>query len=66
MVTKLSQNTDKKISQACKFLMKKYNINKKLVLGHSDIAPLRKIDPGEKFLGIICHQKELAFIQKKY
>ena len=29
--------------------MKKYNIKKHNVLGHSDIAPLRKLDPGEKF-----------------
>ncbi len=33
----------------CKKLIKKYKINKKNILGHSDIAPLRKIDPGEKF-----------------
>ena len=39
----------KKLVTLCKFLMKKYSINKKLILGHSDIAPLRKIDPGEKF-----------------
>ena len=32
-----------------KLLMKKYKINKKNILGHSDIAPLRKLDPGEKF-----------------
>ena len=32
-----------------KSLIKKYKINKKNILGHSDIAPLRKIDPGEKF-----------------
>ena len=29
--------------------MKKYKILKKNVLGHSDIAPERKKDPGEKF-----------------
>ena len=32
-----------------KTLMKKYKIKKKNILGHSDIAPLRKLDPGEKF-----------------
>jgi len=33
----------------CKTLKKKYSIKKENFLGHSDIAPLRKIDPGEKF-----------------
>ena len=33
----------------CSNLIKKYNIKKKNIVGHSDIAPLRKIDPGEKF-----------------
>ena len=33
----------------CKSLIKKYKIKKKNVVGHSDVAPLRKIDPGEKF-----------------
>ena len=33
----------------CKVLKKKYKIKTKNFLGHSDIAPLRKIDPGEKF-----------------
>ena len=32
-----------------KILIKKYKINKKNFLGHSDIAPDRKKDPGEKF-----------------
>ena len=32
-----------------KFLIKKYKIKKKNILGHSDIAPTRKLDPGEKF-----------------
>ena len=32
-----------------KYLIKKYNIDNKNILGHSDIAPFRKKDPGEKF-----------------
>jgi|TARA_B110000114_G_scaffold22271_1_gene21246 N-acetylmuramoyl-L-alanine amidase len=32
-----------------KFLIKKYKINLKNILGHSDVAPERKKDPGEKF-----------------
>ena len=33
----------------CKNLKKKYSLKEENFLGHSDIAPLRKIDPGEKF-----------------
>ena len=32
-----------------KYLVKKFKINSKSILGHSDIAPDRKLDPGEKF-----------------
>ena len=32
-----------------KYLIKKYKIKFKFILGHSDIAPERKKDPGEKF-----------------
>ena len=32
-----------------KYLTKEYKINKINVLGHSDISPERKKDPGEKF-----------------
>ena len=32
-----------------KLLMRKYKIEPKFILGHSDIAPKRKKDPGEKF-----------------
>ena len=32
-----------------RFLIKKYKINIKNILGHSDVAPERKKDPGEKF-----------------
>ena len=44
--------TKKQISSLLKlsrFLIKKYRINLKNILGHSDIAPERKKDPGEKF-----------------
>ena len=37
------------ILKLSKFLMKKYKISSKNILGHSDIAPGRKKDPGEKF-----------------
>tara|TARA_E500000178_G_scaffold162312_1_gene161856 strand:+ start:1498 stop:2205 length:708 start_codon:yes stop_codon:yes gene_type:complete len=33
----------------CRSLKKKYSIKNENFLGHSDIAPLRKDDPGEKF-----------------
>ncbi len=37
------------LKRLCKYLIKKYKINQKNILGHSDIAPNRKKDPGEKF-----------------
>ena len=37
------------ILKLSKFLIKKYKIDSKNILGHSDIAPHRKKDPGEKF-----------------
>ena len=39
----------KSLIKLCKILKKKYMIKKENFLGHSDIAPLRKKDPGEKF-----------------
>ena len=39
----------KKLLILCKKLKRKYRIKNQFILGHSDIAPLRKIDPGEKF-----------------
>ena len=32
-----------------KYILKKYKIKHYEILGHSDIAPYRKIDPGKKF-----------------
>ena len=37
------------LEKLIKKLKKKYKIKNRNILGHSDIAPLRKIDPGEKF-----------------
>ena len=42
-------NQIKSIKKLLKFLIKKYKINPSNVLGHSDISPDRKKDPGEKF-----------------
>ena len=44
-----------------KFLIKKYRINSKNVLGHSDIAPERKKDPGEKFPWKLLSKKKIGY-----
>ena len=44
-----SENQIVALKKLLRFLMKKYKVLKKNVLGHSDIAPERKKDPGEKF-----------------
>ena len=43
-----------------KNLIKKYKINIKNILGHSDIAPLRKSDPGEKFPWFKLKKKKIG------
>ncbi len=43
-----------------KSIIKKYNIDKNKILGHSDIAPLRKIDPGEKFPWKFLNKKKIG------
>ena len=46
---KYSKKQISSILKLSKLLIKKYNINPKNILGHSDVAPDRKKDPGEKF-----------------
>jgi len=46
---KFSKNQIYSILKLTKYLVKKYKIKIKYILGHSDIAPYRKKDPGEKF-----------------
>ena len=46
---KFSKEQIHSILKLTKYLIKKYKIKNKFILGHSDIAPFRKKDPGEKF-----------------
>ncbi len=46
---KFTRKQIKSILKLSKFLIKKYKIKSKFILGHSDISPDRKKDPGEKF-----------------
>jgi N-acetylmuramoyl-L-alanine amidase len=54
-----------KLTQLCKNLKKKYMIKNKFILGHSDVAPLRKIDPGEKFPWRYLSSKGIGIYPKK-
>ena len=47
-----------KLVSLCKILIKKYKLKSTDILGHSDIAPLRKKDPGEKFPWKILSKKK--------
>ena len=44
----------------CKKLIKKYKIKRKNIVGHSDVAPQRKIDPGEKFPWVKLAKKNIG------
>ena len=46
---KFSKKQIQSLIRLSKILIKKYKIEPKNILGHSDIAPERKKDPGEKF-----------------
>jgi len=46
---KFSNKQISSLLRLSKFLIKKYKVEPKNILGHSDIAPDRKKDPGEKF-----------------
>ena len=48
------------IIKLSKILKKKYKIKKSNILAHSDIAPLRKKDPGEKFPWRLLSKKKLS------
>ena len=46
---KFSNKQMSSVKKLLRFLIARYKINRKNILGHSDIAPNRKKDPGEKF-----------------
>jgi N-acetylmuramoyl-L-alanine amidase len=46
---KFSKKQISSLLKLTKFLIRKYKISSKNILGHSDISPQRKKDPGEKF-----------------
>ena len=61
---KFNDNQIKSLIQISKIIIKKYKIHKKNILGHSDIAPLRKIDPGEKFPWKLLSRKKIGIWHK--
>ena len=61
---KFSKRQITSLLRLTKFLIKKYKINIKNVLGHSDIAPERKKDPGEKFPWKYLSQNQVSLWHK--
>ena len=55
----------KRLVELCLKLKKKYKIKTSNIVGHSDIAPFRKIDPGEKFPWIKLEKNNLGICYKK-
>jgi len=49
-----------KLIKLCLHLKKKFKIKNSNILGHSDIAPMRKKDPGEKFPWKKLHKSKLG------
>ncbi len=58
---KYNKNQIKSIIKLSKYLIKKYKIKSKFILGHSDIAPERKKDPGEKFPWEYLSKKKISY-----
>jgi len=56
-----SKKQIKSILLLSKFLIKKYKIKPQNILGHSDIAPERKKDPGEKFPWEYLYKNKIGF-----
>ncbi len=59
---KFSQKQINSILKLSHFLKKKYNIKSNYILGHSDISPDRKKDPGEKFPWYFLSKKKNRYL----
>jgi len=57
---KFSKEQVYSVIKLTKYIIKKYKINPKSILGHSDIAPDRKKDPGEKFPWEFLSKKKIG------
>ncbi len=55
----------KNLINLCVYLKRKYNIKNSNIVGHSDIAPLRKMDPGEKFPWKKLKKRKIGIWYKK-
>lgn len=53
------------LAKLLKYIKKRYFIDAKNILGHSDIAPYRKMDPGKKFPWRIFYKLKLCYFPKK-
>ena len=57
---KFNQKQIKSLLKLTKFLIRKYKIKSKFILGHSDISSDRKKDPGEKFPWKYLSKKQIG------
>ena len=58
---KFSKKQINSVFRLSKLLIKKYKIKSSYILGHSDISPDRKIDPGEKFPWRYFSKKKIGY-----
>ena len=56
-----SSNQIFSLKKLLNFLIKEFRINKKCILGHSDVSPGRKKDPGEKFPWEMLAKNKIGF-----
>ena len=59
--TNFNKRQIKSVLKLTQFLIQKYKIKSKFILGHSDIAPDRKKDPGEKFPWEYLSKRQIGY-----